>query len=296
MLTAERELRAAIFLRSQVDFLSNLFMRCSNLFVVAFMTGLQISCAAIREFQETKESFNSEYAKIVKSALATATPQQVVGGQEVAATDPVSKLAVLLFIARDEKSSVCTGVVIQPNIILTAAHCVYKTKPDSVRAVFAKELRAKEIVIHENYDGTQKSESDIALVKLAGSVPADYQPVVLIDDGGKATDDEALFIGFGITDENRKDAMKLRKITKSVKQDLHMKGKTIGVEQRSGKGGFCRGDSGAPIFVNQQKTKVLLGINSVNVGLENGKECHTASVAISVAHFQRWIREKSLKM
>jgi secreted trypsin-like serine protease len=110
------------------------------------------------------------------------------------------------------------------------------------------------------------------------------------------TNDDVLLIGYGITSENKKDSMQLRRTTKSFKNDIHVKESFLGIDQKTKTGGFCRGDSGAPVFVNVHSVKKLYGINSFTVGVEENKECHTASVAMLVPYFSTWIQTNAARL
>jgi secreted trypsin-like serine protease len=102
-------------------------------------------------------------------------------------------------------------------------------------------------------------------------------------------------LGFGITAEDRKDSQVLRKIEKSLKEDVRDRDRTLLIDQTSRKGGFCRGDSGAPLIVELWNEPYIFGVNSANIGLAKGQECQAASLAINVsnAHFRDWISKTS---
>jgi secreted trypsin-like serine protease len=227
----------------------------------------------------------------------------VVRGQDVMIGEQEAKMAVLLVVQRGERTSVCTGVAINSQTILTAAHCVYGAKPPNVQVRFMidgnspteKESvrQVKQLTIHENYDGSPQSYSDLALVKLVAAVPENYSVLELCDNVNEIADDHVLLVGYGITDELSKDSMRLRRTTKSFKQDLHMKDRFIGIEQTNEAGGFCRGDSGAPVIVKVGNAQKIIGINSFTIGTEPNTECHTASVAMSIPYFAKWIRDNS---
>jgi trypsin len=227
----------------------------------------------------------------------------IVGGKVVSLGDPDQKLVSMIKIRRDGKLHICTGALLSDRSILTAAHCVWGTEADDVRVSFVTnegcqayhrrklELEVESFSTHEDFDSTPQSFSDIAVLKLAGPAPKDAQRLPLLSTNETPSSDKLVLLGFGITAEDRKDSQVLRKIEKSLKDDVRAKDRTLVVDQTSKKGGFCRGDSGAPLIVELWNEPYILGVNSANIGLAKGQECQAASLAIDVSngHFRDWI-------
>lgn len=233
----------------------------------------------------------------------------IVGGKVVSLGDPDQKLVSMVKIRRDGKLHICTGALLSDRSILTAAHCVWGTDADDVRVSFVTnegcqpyhrrniEIEVETFAIHEDFDSTPQSFSDVAVLKLAGQAPKDSQRLPLMSVSEKPSSDKLVLLGFGITAEDRKDSQILRKIEKSIKEDLRAKDRTFLVDQTSKKGGFCRGDSGAPLIVELWNEPYILGVNSANIGLTKGQECQAASLAIDVSssHFRDWISNTAIE-
>jgi secreted trypsin-like serine protease len=233
---------------------------------------------------------------------------QILGGRSVLVGEAISKDAVLLLIRRGQKTSSCTGVPVSPRLILTAAHCVQSAPQDGITAIFhtdmkcasgytaAKTIGSAAYVTHSDYDGTPQAMADLALVKLTNTIPADYPIPTFYDGKSEITSDEVMLLGFGITDETKHDNLELRTTTKSFSKDATIKKQIIGFRQDTKGGGFCRGDSGAPIYVNCGGVKKVIGINSFNIGTSKNNECHTASAGMYVPYFSSWIKNQIIDL
>lgn len=228
------------------------------------------------------------------------TKDAIIGGQLVSLGDPDQNLVTKLLIQRSEGDSICTGTLISDHVILTAAHCVEAAAPEEVEAHFLtsegcpvdhrKSIRIKmnRLVIHKDFDRTPQSLSDLALIYLEKKAPSDQQRIVPIKNGERPSSDQVLFIGFGITGEDRKDSQALRRVYKSHSTDLHPRPRSVVVDQRD-RAGFCRGDSGAPILGEVFGETRILAVNSANVGKKTGNECHELSLAMDASFFSDWI-------
>lgn len=255
-------------------------------------------------FEKVKQ-VSRDYDAATGMAYGRAVEKPIVNGVEVGAEEAEARSAVLLLITRGSSIHACTGVFIKPKVLLTAAHCVSGVETKKIRVVFqtrglaqvesTSDLKPSKILIHEKYDGKPENYSDLALLVLPQSAPPGYESVALHDAKEKVEDDQVLLLGYGITGETKKDSMVLRKTTKSFKNDIHLKPTFFGIDQKSETGGFCRGDSGAPVFVTVAGKRRLFGINSFTVGLEKDRECHTASVGMASAHFKPWIEKNAKK-
>jgi len=231
----------------------------------------------------------------------------IVGGKVVSFGDPDQKLVSMIKIRRDGKLHICTGALLSDRSILTAAHCVWGAEADDIRVSFVtnegcqpyhrrkRELEVESFATHEDFDSTPQSFSDLAILKLAGNAPKDSQRLPLLSANETPSSDKLILLGFGITAEDRKDSQVLRKIEKSLKEDVRDRDRTLLIDQTSRKGGFCRGDSGAPLIVELWNEPYIFGVNSANIGLAEGQECQAASLAINVsnAHFRDWISKTS---
>lgn len=229
--------------------------------------------------------------------------ESIVGGKEVGFGDPDQQLVTMLKIRRGDHESVCTGTLISDRVILTAAHCVSGVDPEDVIPHFvttegcpvnqAREttIEVKKSILHKNFDGSPQSLADVALLYLDEDAPKEQQRLPVLKKDEKPTSDKILLIGFGITGETQKDSQVLRRIYKSLKEDVTPRNRSLLVNQANGRGGFCRGDSGAPIIAELWGEPRVIGVNSANIGMQANTECQTMSLAMDVLAFSDWIQK-----
>ena len=249
------------------------------------------SCATLSDLQELQSGKNSS--------------GHIVKGVEISDQSDYGKRSVLLVMEKSSGTSICTAVPIGARLLLTAAHCVHQMEPAKIKAVFGHDYRnlkdsktpsveVEKYKVHELFDGSAKSYSDLALIKLKSAIPKDYKVVPTYDGKSETYSDQLTLVGYGITEENNKDSLLLRMTTKSYKNDVYLKDSLIGFNQKNETGGFCKGDSGAPIFMKVGATIKLLAINSFTAGPEAALDCHSASFAMYIPFFRAWIIKESI--
>ncbi len=234
---------------------------------------------------------------------------KIVNGRLVTLDEPLAKEAVLLVISKKNfEKAICTAMPISSRILLTAAHCVSGVDPRNIQAIFNISLKCEEgfsrekmissesYKIHPDYDQTPQSKADLALIRLQQSIPGDYPIAILYDGKSPLSNSEVHLLGFGITKETDKDSMRLRMTKKNFEKDIYIKSQLLMINQSNETGGFCRGDSGAPVYVHVGQRKKLIGVNSFTIGREENRECHTASAAMYIPFFTSWILRSSLEM
>lgn len=180
--------------------------------------------------------------------LGLAAPARAIVGGGPASAEVAAQTVMLV----STRGASCSGAVLAPDLVLTAAHCVAPPADYAVAVVGEgppKLIAAARIALHPDFDAGQfrsrRPTPDLALVKLAAPLPARFRPVRLGADAGlppKGT--RFLIAGFGMAaDGAERSAGTLRTLA------LPSIGTTGGIMVRLSQGagaGACTGDSGGP--------------------------------------------------
>lgn len=212
--------------------------------------------------------------------------QTILNGQEVSENNYRSVIAIIM-----NDSSMCTGTLVSPHVVLTAAHCVQGFESFSI--LFGNivdqplaSLQTNDSWVHPDYDA-QQLYNDIALLRLVDNPPAGILPLpyltahnaVIQDDIGQPID----MVGFGQTEVGSSGTKMIgtnelwlvcTSASGCIENGYYAPNKTFCQDQSPS--GICFGDSGGPGFIMRQGKQYVAGVASF-VGTETcgGIGCHT---------------------
>lgn len=203
-------------------------------FKMMFLSATVMALGACGEVKtEEKKSDTSAQARLAAKCqdgkLAVEGASNIVGGQIVNSASWLAKSAVLLVMADPnhlDQAQICTGSLVDRDVILTAGHCVadftaaqtyafFESKPECTptgNIDFSKATPATRLVIHPDYRDEEffisndfelrESPGDVALVKLALKAPSNWRTSMISSTYINPQNNLVLAAGFGRTASN----------------------------------------------------------------------------------------------
>lgn len=198
-------------------------------------------------------------ALLVVAAACNAAPvtsthtAAVVGGTVDVGDEAVVALSHRSRACGEAPQASCTGTLIAPRAVLTAAHCVATESPASLVVISGSRVDAgqrveiESIAIHPDYDGLA---ADLAVIELAAPLP---QPPVAVRSApldASAIGMQARVVGFGLDDggmtgTKREGLARISEVTATT------------VVLAPDPALPCSGDSGGPILIGTELASVV---------------------------------------
>jgi secreted trypsin-like serine protease len=236
-------------------------------------------------------------AAIVLSLMIVAPEARAIVGGAAAAPETIARAVVTIVGSR---GNFCTGSVIAPNLVLTVAHCVQPGADYKIVQYGADKMPqlqdVKTVAIHPGFRMeamlAHRATADVALLRLTGSatgkVPALLgTPELPIAVGAKFT-----IAGVGVTVRgDGKSAGTIRSAALVVTgKPGTLQIRLVDPATMGARDGLCActGDSGSPVFEEQQGTATIIGLVSWSTGA-NGSGCGGITGVTPLTLYRDWI-------
>lgn len=232
---------------------------------------------------------------ISRGVSPEADRETIIGGVE---THYDSWQSVLMVLAGNV---LCTGTLIHPEVVLTAGHCVlmaesgysgwdYTHSPSSIAVwggaageTFIAGVDA--VRVHPGWDGIiGETVPDVALLRLDRAVTT-LEPQRLRDFPMPAVDDPAVIVGYGVDESGVGGRHRFGDTTILDVNNFFI--------ENGGESNTCSGDSGGPLFTEQDGAWVVTGVTSFGV-----EECQLDDFGFSLnlLGYCDWLNETMLDL
>jgi len=230
------------------------------------------------------------------------TPPPIVGGSS---TDAYTEVGGLVAIhPQGYGASFCSATLIDRYWVLTAAHCIYgqdaaQSMSDQgydIYFVTAKNVynananqyhlvHSSKMILHPGYNGST-IEHDIGLMQLTSPID-NKEPVPLNSNYSTFTNEDIVYVGYGITGDGEEDSGVRRTAMVPYWQ---YDGMFLYTKDPYGEKNICSGDSGGAALVESSSGYTIVGVNSFGFDVNGGQPtCEGPNAAAGATRVDQYL-------
>jgi len=230
--------------------------------------------------------------------VLSATPAHAIVGGAPISSDGIARSVVTIVGSR---GNFCSGTLIAPKLVLTVGHCV-QPGADYRIVEYAADGKPvlqtiRRVAVHPGFNMqtmlAHRATADVALLELEAA-PANKTPSALglpqlpISPGGKFT-----IAGIGVTilgDGKSGGKIRTAALVATGKPGT-LQIRLVDPVGQGGQAGLgaCTGDSGGPVFEDQQGGAVIVGVISWSTGPKNGAGCGGLTGVTPLTLYRDWL-------
>ncbi len=226
-------------------------------------------------------------------SLMLYTPAAGIVGDASPADSSLARYAVMVTTDR----TLCSGIVLAQNLVLTAAHCVFDTSKVSVVFSGSTAANAIEIVVHPRFNTVKNSSADLALLKISELLPSRFASAYLAAQPARV-DDHLTVVGFGMAVDGNKDSAGTARMAMLTVVSARFNSPLVLTAINGSREASCGGDSGGPVFATRSGVPSLVGV--VMAGNEdfwsNSSRCGGNTFVVPILSYREWIVETADKL
>ena len=232
------------------------------------------------------------------AALLAAAPASAIVGGAPPSTDGVGRSVVTIIGSR---GTFCSGALIAPDLVLSAAHCVMPGADyrivlyDAQRQAQLREV--KRVAAHPQFSAqgiaAHRASADVALLQLAEALPNKVPAPLGAPREPLAAGNSFTVAGIGVTrrgDGKSGGTVRAASLI-ATGQPGRLQIRLVDPATNNGRDGLgaCTGDSGAPVFEAQNDRAVIVGVVSWSTGANNGAGCGGLTGVTPLTLYRDWI-------